>query len=64
VTALAAAVQAAEAIGLLTGRGAALVDRLLAIDVATGRHRVVPLPAGPRCTLCTTVHPITRSEAR
>ncbi len=64
VTALAAAVQAAEAIGLLAGRGAALVDRLLAIDVETGRHRIVPLPPGPRCTMCTAVHPTGRSEAR
>jgi molybdopterin/thiamine biosynthesis adenylyltransferase len=64
VTALVAALQAAEAIGLLAGRGAAWVDRLLAIDLATGRHRLVPLPAGPRCTRCIAVHPTRRSEAR
>jgi molybdopterin/thiamine biosynthesis adenylyltransferase len=64
VTALAGALQAAEALGLLTGRGAAYADRLLTIDVQTGRHRLVPLAAGPRCAICTTVHPRRRSEAR
>ena len=64
VTALAGALQAAEAIGLLTGRGAAFVDRLLTLDLHAGHHRIVPLPPGPRCTICTALHPMRRSEAR
>jgi len=64
VTALAGALQATEAIGLLEGRGAAFADRLLTIDVRTGRHRIVPLAPGPRCTICTAAYPRRRSEAR
>jgi adenylyltransferase/sulfurtransferase len=53
VTALAGALQAAEAIRIITGRGAAWADRLVTIDVRTGRHRVVPLAVGRRCSTCT-----------
>jgi adenylyltransferase/sulfurtransferase len=53
VPAFAAALQAAEAIRLLTGRGAALADRLLTLDLRTGAWRTVPLAPNPRCAVCT-----------
>ena len=53
VTALTGALQAAEAIRIVTGRGAAWADRLVTIDVRTGRHRIVPLAVARRCSTCT-----------
>jgi len=52
VPAFAAALQAAEAIRLLTRRGAAFADRLLSLDLRTGAWRTVPLAPNPRCSVC------------
>lgn len=52
VPAFGAALQAAEAIRLLTGRGAAFADRLLTLDLRTGAWRTVPLAPNPRCSVC------------
>src|SRR5438094_4280820 len=46
--ALAAALQAAEALRLLTGGRAAFADRLLTIDTREGRYRGVPVTPNPR----------------
>ena len=50
--AFAAALQAAEAIRLLTGCGAAFADRMLTLDLRTGAWRTVPLAPNPRCPVC------------
>jgi len=52
VVALAGALQAAEAIRLLTGAAPRWADRLLRIDGWTGAWRTVPLAANPRCAAC------------
>ncbi len=63
-TAFAGALQAAEAIRLLTGRGALFADRLLTVDLYTGRFRTVPLAPSPRCPACAVAHgQAERSEA-
>jgi adenylyltransferase/sulfurtransferase len=49
---LAGALQAAEALRLLGGAGAAFADRLLTIDARDGRWRTVPLAPNPRCRTC------------
>jgi molybdopterin/thiamine biosynthesis adenylyltransferase len=56
VSALAGALEAAEAIRLLTGRPAWFVDRLLTLDLRAGRHRSVPLARNPRCPACAARH--------
>jgi molybdopterin/thiamine biosynthesis adenylyltransferase len=63
VTALAGALQAAEAIRILAGTGAAFADRLLAIDLGRGSHRTVPLAPNPRCPTCAALRAAGRSEA-
>lgn len=57
-----AALQAAEAIRILTGRGAAFADRLLSLDLRAGVWRTVPLAPNPRCPVCATAP--TSREAR
>jgi molybdopterin/thiamine biosynthesis adenylyltransferase len=52
VTALAGALQAAEAVRLLAGEPAAFADRLLSIDLAAGTWRRVPVAPNPRCPAC------------
>jgi adenylyltransferase/sulfurtransferase len=52
VTALAGALQAAEATRILTGVRPAFADRLLAIDVLGGSWRTVALAPNPRCRTC------------
>jgi adenylyltransferase/sulfurtransferase len=52
VPAFAAALQAAEAIRILTGRGAAFADRLVTFDLRAGIWRIVPLAPNPRCPVC------------
>jgi adenylyltransferase/sulfurtransferase len=51
-TALAAAIQAAEVVRLLTGSRPALAGRLLTIDLSTGLHRTIPLARRPACPAC------------
>lgn len=46
------AVQAGEAIKQLTGCGTPLTDRLLTVDLWTGRWRHVRLARNPRCPVC------------
>ncbi len=46
------AVQAGEAIKQLTGRGRPLTDRLLTVDLLSGRWRQVRLARNPRCPAC------------
>ena len=46
------ALQAGEAIAHLTGRGAALLDRMLTFDGLTGRWRHVRVARDPRCPAC------------
>jgi molybdopterin/thiamine biosynthesis adenylyltransferase len=60
--ALAAALQAAEAIRLLGGAPALFAGRLLALDLWTGTSRTVPLSPNPRCPACAAVA-ARRSEA-
>ena len=60
VPALAAALQVAEALRLLTGGRAAFADLLLTIDTREGRYRGVPVTPNPRCPVCL---PIGRSKA-
>jgi molybdopterin/thiamine biosynthesis adenylyltransferase len=50
--ALAGALQAAEALRLLGGLAPLWADRLLALDLGTGRCRTVPLAPNPRCPTC------------
>jgi len=50
--ALAGALQAAEAIRIITASGAAFADRLLTVDVRAGRWRTIPLAQNPRCPAC------------
>ena len=50
--ALAAALQAAEAIRILTGAPAAYADRLLTLDLGAGHARFVPLGSNPHCPTC------------
>ncbi len=52
VTALAGALQAVEAIRLLTGARAAFAGRLLTIDLRAGTQRVAALASNPRCPAC------------
>jgi adenylyltransferase/sulfurtransferase len=54
VPVLAGALQAAEALRILSGEAAAFADRLLAIDLLAGTWRAVPLAANPRCRTCVT----------
>lgn len=62
--ALAAALQAAEALRIARGRPALFADRLLAIDLGDGRHRPIPLARNPRCPSCRAAdHSVQRSEA-
>ena len=63
-TALVGALQAAEAIRLLTGGEAQFVDRLLSIDLLAGRFRTVPVAPSPRCPTCAVAHgQVERSQA-
>jgi len=65
VTALAGALQAAEAIRLLTGEVPAFAGRLLAVDVHAGTSRIVPLAVNVRCPACAAgpvSHPTARSH--
>ena len=55
VVALAGALQAAEAVRLLTGATPAWTNRLLRIDAWTGSWRTVPLAPNPRCTACSAI---------
>jgi adenylyltransferase/sulfurtransferase len=52
LVALAGALQAAEAIRLLTGERPAYAGRLLALDLRRGSQRVVPVAPNPRCPAC------------
>jgi len=62
--ALAAALQAAEAIRIVRGQPPLFADRLLVVDLAGGRHRRIPLSRNPRCPACGAVdHADQRSEA-
>ncbi len=54
--ALAGALQAAEAVRILTGGRAAFADRLLTFDARAGKSRLVPLAPNPRCPVCAAVH--------
>lgn len=49
--------QAAEAIGIATGTGALLADRLLTYDALAGRWRHVRLRRNPSCPACRLVAP-------
>ena len=55
--------QAAEAIRLVTGRGALLTDRLLTYDALAGRWRHVRLRRNPSCPTCRQVAPADRRAA-
>ena len=55
--------QAAEAIRLVTGRGALLADRLLTYDALAGRWRHVRLRRNPSCPTCRQVAPADRRSA-
>jgi adenylyltransferase/sulfurtransferase len=57
VPALAAALQAAEAIHLLSGRTPALAGRLLTADTESGRWRTVRVVPNPRCPACAVGEP-------
>jgi molybdopterin/thiamine biosynthesis adenylyltransferase len=46
------ALQAAQAIAFVLGRGAAFSDRLLTYDALAARWRAVPLHRNPRCPCC------------
>jgi adenylyltransferase/sulfurtransferase len=61
VTALAGALQAAEAIRILTGARPAFADRLLSVDALAGSWRTVRVAANPRCPVCAAIG--RRSEA-
>jgi len=72
VPVLAGALQAAEAIRLVTGAPAAYTNRLLSADLHAGRWRVVPVAARPACPACAglqlrparaELHVLGRSEA-
>jgi adenylyltransferase/sulfurtransferase len=52
VAVLAGALQAAEAIRIFTGTGAAFANRLLVIDALAGSCRLVPLARNPHCGAC------------
>jgi len=52
VTALAGALQAAEALRLLTGLPPAHANALLAVDTQAGSWRTVPVAPNPRCPAC------------
>jgi len=54
--ALAGALQAAEAIRVVTGVPVAYADRLLAGDLHTGRWRTVPVAARAACPACARLH--------
>ena len=60
---LAGALQAAEALRVLTGVEATHADRLLSFDLHAGRWRVVPVAARPSCPACARLHVVGRSEA-
>ncbi len=63
-TTLAGALQAAEAIRVLTGAGALFANRLLTIDLRAGRFHTVPLAQRPRCPACAVAHgPAERSDS-
>lgn len=64
VPALAGALQAAEAVRLLTGRTLAYADSLLTIDLAAGRWRRVPLARRTGCPACSASEDFRRSDAR
>ena len=61
VPALVAALQAAEALRLLTGSAPSYADRLLSLDLREGRWRTVPLARNPRCPTCAAAAPVERS---
>jgi molybdopterin-synthase adenylyltransferase len=64
--ALTGALQAAEAVRILTGGRAAFANHLLTFDARVGKSRLVPLSANPRCPVCAAghgAHAIGRSEA-
>jgi len=52
VTALAGALQTAEALRLLTGLPPAHANALLAVDTQAGSWRTVPVAPNPRCPAC------------
>lgn len=57
VAALAGALQATEAIRILTGRSPAFAGRLLTFDAREGRWRTVPLAPNPHCPVCAAKEP-------
>ena len=65
VVAFAGTVQASEALRILRSEAPAFADRLLTLDVLTGRTRTVAVRANPRCAACAAREPswIGRSEA-
>jgi molybdopterin/thiamine biosynthesis adenylyltransferase len=65
VVALAGALQASEVVRLLEGRRPAFADRLLTLEIWSGRWRTVPIASNPRCTACGGLHAASagRSEA-
>lgn len=65
VVVLAGALQAAEAIRLLTGVPPLFADRLLTIHAGTGTWRSVPLSRNPACAACgpATIEPAARRSA-
>lgn len=66
VVVLAGGLQAAEAVRLVTGAGAAFADRLLSIDLRAGTWRSVPIARNPACAGCGSTHasPARRSAVR
>jgi adenylyltransferase/sulfurtransferase len=63
VPVLAGAIQASEALRLLTHGRPALAGRLLAVDLLSGTWRVVPVTRNPACTACGSLSAERRSEA-
>jgi adenylyltransferase/sulfurtransferase len=63
VPVLAGALQASEAVRLLTHQRPALAGRLLTVDVLAGSWRVVPVARNPACTTCGNLSAERRSEA-
>jgi adenylyltransferase/sulfurtransferase len=61
VPALAAALQAADALRIVTGVAPLYAGRLLALDLLDGRWRAVPLARNPRCPTCANEAPVERS---
>ena len=56
VVALAGSLQATEALRLVAGEAPLFADRLLSIDLRTGRWRSVRVARSPRCAACGATH--------